>query len=137
MSAPGSKARMDPLAGGLCCLCVMDSRVGHLLTSWLGEWQQSPFHAYFIKQGESLAGTLCTFNWHSCFLHYQNDFREYPPLLRHAISVARRLQDPLIEFCKLCNPDEDILAIRYHPLQVSNFHCPGCKTLNIGYCKLF
>ena len=49
----------------------------------------------------------------------QQDFREYPPMLRHAISVARRLQDPLIEFCQLCNPDEDILAIKYHPLQVS------------------
>ena len=46
------------------------------------------------------------------------DFREYPPLLKMSISVARRLQDPLVEFCQLCNPDEDILALKFHPLQV-------------------
>ncbi|XP_064612097.1 transcription elongation factor SPT6-like [Liolophura sinensis] len=45
------------------------------------------------------------------------DFREYPPVLRHAVSIARRLQDPLIEFAQLCNPDEDILCLRYHSLQ--------------------
>lgn len=47
----------------------------------------------------------------------QSDFREYPVVLRHAISVARRLQDPLIEFAQLCNPDEDILCLKYHPYQ--------------------
>lgn len=46
-----------------------------------------------------------------------NEFRDYPPVLRHAVSVARRLQDPLIEFASLCNPDEDILCLKYHPLQ--------------------
>ncbi len=48
----------------------------------------------------------------------QMDFRDYPPVLRQAISVARRMQDPLIEFCKLVNPDDDILALKLHTLQV-------------------
>ncbi|PVD31669.1 hypothetical protein C0Q70_07087 [Pomacea canaliculata] len=47
----------------------------------------------------------------------QAEFREYPPTLRHAVSIARRLQDPLIEFSQLCNPDEDILCLKYHPMQ--------------------
>ncbi|GFO10563.1 LOW QUALITY PROTEIN: transcription elongation factor spt6, partial [Plakobranchus ocellatus] len=47
----------------------------------------------------------------------ENEFREYPPPLRHAISIARRLQDPLCEFAQLCNPDEDILCLKYHTLQ--------------------
>lgn len=45
------------------------------------------------------------------------DFREYPEVLRQAISIARRLQDPLIEFSQLCTPDDEILCLRYHPLQ--------------------
>jgi len=44
--------------------------------------------------------------------------REYPALLRQAVSLGRRLQDPLIEFAQLCNADEDILCLHYHPLQV-------------------
>ncbi|CAL1273727.1 unnamed protein product [Larinioides sclopetarius] len=47
----------------------------------------------------------------------ENDFRDYPHLLRQAISNGRRLQDPLIEFSQLCNPDEDILCLKYHSLQ--------------------
>jgi transcription elongation factor SPT6 len=47
----------------------------------------------------------------------ENDFREYPLLLRQAISVARRLRDPLIEFSQLCSADEEILCLRYHTLQ--------------------
>lgn len=45
------------------------------------------------------------------------DFREYPPLLRQAISIARRLRDPLVEFSQLCSADEEILCLRYHTLQ--------------------
>lgn len=45
------------------------------------------------------------------------EFRDYPELLREAISLARRLQDPLVEFSQLCTPDEEILCLRYHPLQ--------------------
>lgn len=47
----------------------------------------------------------------------ESDFREYPPLLRQAISVARRLRDPLVEFSQLCSADEEILCLRYHTLQ--------------------
>ncbi|XP_055297233.1 transcription elongation factor SPT6 isoform X2 [Sitodiplosis mosellana] len=45
------------------------------------------------------------------------DFREYPIILRQAISIARRLQDPLVEYSQLCTTDEEILCLRYHPLQ--------------------
>jgi len=44
--------------------------------------------------------------------------REYPALLRQAVSLGRRLQDPLLEFAQLCNADDDILCLHYHPLQV-------------------
>lgn len=47
----------------------------------------------------------------------EGDFREYPALLRQAISVARRLRDPLVEFSQLCSADEEILCLRYHTLQ--------------------
>ena len=45
------------------------------------------------------------------------DFREYPPLLRQAISTARRLRDPLVEFGQLCSADEEILCLRFNTLQ--------------------
>lgn len=47
----------------------------------------------------------------------ESEFRDYPLLLRQAISLARRMQDPLIEFSQLCTSDEEILCLRYHPLQ--------------------
>lgn len=47
----------------------------------------------------------------------ETEFLEFPPCLRKAISVARRLQDPLQEFARLCNVDEDVLCLRFHPLQ--------------------
>jgi transcription elongation factor SPT6 len=46
------------------------------------------------------------------------DFRDYPELLRQAISLARKMQDPLVEYSQLCNEDEEILSLRFHPLQV-------------------
>lgn len=45
------------------------------------------------------------------------DFREYPMVLRQAISIARRLQDPLVEYSQLCSPDEEILCLRYNRMQ--------------------
>ena len=45
------------------------------------------------------------------------DFREYPELLRQAVSLARRMQDPLVEYSQLCTADEEILCLRYHSLQ--------------------
>merc|ERR1719370_2246954 len=47
----------------------------------------------------------------------KSDFREYPATLLQAISVARRLQDPLVEFSQLCGPEKDILCLRFHPMQ--------------------
>ncbi|XP_055909198.1 transcription elongation factor SPT6 [Eupeodes corollae] len=45
------------------------------------------------------------------------DFREYPTLLKQAVSLARKMQDPLVEYSQLCGPDEEILCLRYHSLQ--------------------
>ncbi|XP_015115657.1 transcription elongation factor SPT6 isoform X1 [Diachasma alloeum] len=45
------------------------------------------------------------------------EFRDYPSLLREAISLARRLQDPLVEFSQLCTADDEILCLKYHNLQ--------------------
>lgn len=53
-----------------------------------------------------------------CFLSLQVDFRDYPPLLRQAVSIARKIQDPLIEYSQVCSSDEDILCLKLHPLQV-------------------
>ncbi len=40
----------------------------------------------------------------------------HPTLLRQAVSLARRIQDPFFEFCQLC-ADEEILRLNFHPLQ--------------------
>ncbi|XP_015435496.1 PREDICTED: transcription elongation factor SPT6-like [Dufourea novaeangliae] len=45
------------------------------------------------------------------------EFRDYPDLLRQAVSLARRTQDPLFEFSQLCTVDDEILCLKYHPLQ--------------------
>lgn len=46
-----------------------------------------------------------------------SEFREYPVILRQAVSIGRRLQDPLIEYSQLCSADEEILCLRFHSLQ--------------------
>lgn len=46
-----------------------------------------------------------------------DEFAEFPPLLLQAISNARKLNDPLSEYAKLCSADDDILCIRFHNLQ--------------------
>ncbi|CAB4057108.1 SUPT6H [Lepeophtheirus salmonis] len=45
------------------------------------------------------------------------DFRDYPNVLRQGISLARRMQDPLIEFSQLAGPENEILCLNFHPLQ--------------------
>ncbi|KAK2574192.1 Transcription elongation factor SPT6 [Acropora cervicornis] len=47
----------------------------------------------------------------------ENEFREYPPLLRHAVSLGRRIQDPLSEFAALCVEEDELLCLRLHPFQ--------------------
>nr|CAB3266713.1 transcription elongation factor SPT6 [Phallusia mammillata] len=47
----------------------------------------------------------------------QTDFRHFPNELRQAISLARRLQDPLLEFSQLCTTDEDLSCLKLHSLQ--------------------
>lgn len=46
-----------------------------------------------------------------------DEFPEFPHLLLQAISNARKLNDPLSEYAKLCNSDDDITCIRFHSLQ--------------------
>lgn len=56
----------------------------------------------------------------SVYMHLKRataEFPEFPPLLLQAISTARKLNDPLTEYAKLCTPDNDILCIRFHSLQ--------------------
>lgn len=47
----------------------------------------------------------------------QTEFPDYPLLLKQAVSLGRLLLDPLIEYCHMCNIDQDVLCISYHPLQ--------------------
>ncbi|KAG7484785.1 hypothetical protein MATL_G00054020 [Megalops atlanticus] len=60
------------------------------------------------------------------------DFRDYPPLLRQAVSVARKIQDPLVEYAQVCSTDEDILCLKLHPLQE---HVVKEDLLNALYCE--
>ena len=52
---------------------------------------------------------------------FQNEFREYPSLLRHAVSLGRRIQDPLAEFAALCVEEDELLCLRLHPFQVRSY----------------
>lgn len=46
------------------------------------------------------------------------EFRDFPSELREAISLARRSQEPLVEFSQLCTPGEtDLTCLKLHPLQ--------------------
>ncbi|CAH3024911.1 unnamed protein product [Porites evermanni] len=47
----------------------------------------------------------------------ENEFLEYPSLLRHAVSLGRRIQDPLSEFAALCVEEDELLCLRLHPFQ--------------------
>ena len=53
------------------------------------------------------------------FFAQQTEFRDYNELLRHAVSLGRRLQDPLAEFCYLAQDDNELLCLKFHELQVS------------------
>lgn len=64
-----------------------------------------------------------------CFVSVQTDFRDYPPLLRQAVSIARKIQDPLIEYAQVCSTDDDILCLKLHPLQVR----PGRNQPILGF----
>ncbi|CAN7987050.1 unnamed protein product [Ixodes hexagonus] len=79
-------------------------------------------------QANSYMMTL--WRWHVAL---QNDFRDYPLLLRQAISLARRMQDPLVEFSQLCTPDEEIFCLKYHPLQDSVPRSDFTNGLNLEF----
>ena len=50
--------------------------------------------------------------------HLQESFPEYPELLCEAISLGRRLQEPLLEFASLaCAEDDELLSLQMDPLQ--------------------
>ena len=38
------------------------------------------------------------------------DFCDYPDVLKEAISIGKRIQDPLVELSQLCGPENDILC---------------------------
>lgn len=69
-----------------------------------------------------------------CFRFMQADFRDYPPLLRQAVSVARKIQDPLVEYAQVCSTDEDILCLKLHPLQVRDGRNGGFMEFNLSLC---
>lgn len=48
----------------------------------------------------------------------QHEFPDYPSLLRQAVSIGRRIQDPLVEFASLCDQEDELLCLRFSPLQV-------------------
>ena len=55
---------------------------------------------------------------HHCWTSVQESFPEYPELLCQAISLGRRLQEPLLEFSSLaCAEDDELLSLRMDPLQ--------------------
>lgn len=66
-------------------------------------------------------------------LLYQNsetgrmEFPQSAHTQRQAISVARRLLDPLLVFCQLFNMDDDLLNLNFHPLQVQLHPIQGLK----------
>ncbi|XP_057294879.1 transcription elongation factor SPT6-like [Hydractinia symbiolongicarpus] len=47
----------------------------------------------------------------------QTEFPEYADVLRHAISLGRRIQEPLLEFSNLCDSEDELLCLRFHPMQ--------------------
>lgn len=48
----------------------------------------------------------------------QEHFQEYPELLCEAVSLGRRLQDPLMEFTSLAMAEDDeLLSLQMDPLQ--------------------
>lgn len=47
----------------------------------------------------------------------QRDHPTMPVLARQALGLARRLQDPALEFAAAHNQDEDLLCVQLHPNQ--------------------
>ena len=73
---------------------------------------------------------------------FKTEFREYPAILRRAISVGRRIQDPVAEFSALCVDEDELLCLRLHPRQVlfillasviSSRHC--CSIVAVITCE--
>ncbi|XP_069471429.1 transcription elongation factor SPT6 [Ambystoma mexicanum] len=62
----------------------------------------------------------------------ETEFRDYPPILRQAVSIARRIQDPLVEFSAVCGAEEDIMCLKLHPLQE---HVTKEELLDSLYCE--
>lgn len=55
-------------------------------------------------------------NFIRCSL-FQEEFREYPPLLKQSVSLARYCLEPLVEVSRLFNADNDVLFINLHSIQ--------------------
>lgn len=52
-------------------------------------------------------------------IRLQEQFRDYPDLLRMAVSLGRRAGEPLEEFSAMfMSDDNEIFSLKLHPLQV-------------------
>ena len=76
----------------------------------------SRFFKWRIGSGVKQNKIYLLINFHDSY--FQNEFLEYPSLLRHAVSLGRRIQDPLSEFAALCVEEDELLCLRLHPFQV-------------------
>ena len=55
----------------------------------------------------------------------KREFPDFPPLLRYAASLGRRLQDPLLEIAGVAlSGPADLAMMRLHPLQDTVRPCP-------------
>ena len=67
----------------------------------------------FVHHGHYLVST-------AAFFVLQESFPDYPELLRVAVSLGRRSQEPLHEFTALfASPDNEFLSLHLHSLQGS------------------
>ena len=67
----------------------------------------------------------------------QEAFPGYPELLLTAISLGRRVQEPLHEFTALYEShDEELLALKMHPLQVKTHTHTHAHTHNLFVSRM-
>lgn len=104
---------------------------------WFHCWNvlnHSKFTNWGIQDVAQFFPLLLIFPLTLCFLSMQVDFRDYPPLLRQAVSIARKIQDPLMEYAQVCSTDEDILCLKLHPLQVRGWRNYGFLWFYLSIC---
>jgi transcription elongation factor SPT6 len=53
---------------------------------------------------------------------YEKEFPDFPPLVKYCISLARKVQNPCLEYAGLFNMDEEYKLLRIHPHQALVCH---------------